>query len=229
MKLKLFFLLTAIFILSSACVSGNAASENESEVVFNDGYKASAETGGEIVIDDRALQTVNGQILTTTESSEEIVQTLEDNSQVTVRYDGYGNKTETRNFTNHPRVTTLLIRTGANGEKQIYVYGYGKDVKSLPGEMTDRALSASADEIANAAGLYETRSNEELTNFRKSSKPLQPLPSSNFPIQMPPQITVQSQPQLTETVPAAAPETAKSADEETKAPVAETQEPPENQ
>ena len=49
----------------------------------------------------------------------------------------------------------------------------------------DRALTASGDEIANAAQLYATRSFGSASNFMKKRKtetqsPLQPLPSSAF-------------------------------------------------
>lgn len=185
MKLKLYFyfLLVIFSAVSLACSTSKAAFENRAEVVFNDGYKNSS--NGKVIIDDRNLNLKNQPVSTSVQNSEGITRTNADNSEVVIRYDGYGNKTETRMFKNHPRITTLLIRTSADGKQQFYVYGYSKEVKTLPKEMSGAALTAPADEIANAAGLYETRSNDEITNFRKKPNQLQPLPSYKFPIQMP--------------------------------------------
>ena len=225
MKLIFYILLLAVAATSLACTTGSAASENQNEVVFDDGYSANT-FSGEVVIDDFAFQAENGQILTTTESTEEMTRTLADNSQIIVRYDGYGNKTETRKFVNHSRITELFIRTAANGQKQIYVYGYTKDVKNLPADMSDRVFTASADEIADAAGLNETRSSEDITNFRKQVKTLQPLPSSNFPVQVPQ--TVQPQRAAEPAVPVL-PEDNQAVSEQLKAPAQTTQEPEEKQ
>ena len=226
MKSIFYIFLLAFSASSLACTTGSAASENQSEVVFNDGYSANS-AAGEVVIDDRTFQAENEQILTAAENSQETIRKLADNSEIIVRYDGYGNKTETRKFNNHARITELFIRTAANGQKQIYVYGYTKDVKTLSADMTARAFTASADEIADAAGLNQTRSNEDIANFRKSGKSLQPLPSSSFPMQMPQ--TIQPQPVASEPAAPVQAEETSAVPEETKAPGASAQEPEEKQ
>ena len=185
MNLK-FFVFVLIFSFSAfslACGSSQAAFENRAEIVFDDGYKNKSDSV--VVIDDRNLNSKIPQVSTTAQNSGEMSSTLEDLSEITTKYDRYGNKIETRYFKNHPRLDFVLIETTPDSRKQIYVYGRGTDVKSLPVEMTDRALTASSDEIANAAGLYETGSATEIKNFRKPSKPVQPLPSSSFPLRTP--------------------------------------------
>lgn len=181
MNLKFYIFILLVSFAFSACSSSRAASENRIEVIFDDGYK----TDGEVVFDDRYLNTDNPQTSTTTESPQETTEIGDDNSEITTRYDSHGNKTETRYFGNHSRVSFVVIQTSADGQKQVYVYGYGKEVKTLQGDISDRALTAPGDEIANAAGLYQTRSEKEIKNFMKKSQPLQALPSSDFPIQAP--------------------------------------------
>lgn len=175
--------LVSLSAFSLSCGSSQAASENREEVVFDDGYKT--EKGNEVVITESDLKAVDSQHSSIYQNTESSVSTNGDHSEIVTNFDSYGNKTETRFFKNDSRLNTLLIRTAVNGTKQMYVYGTGGEVKPLPDEMKDRALAASADEIANAAGIYKTRSNEVLQNFRKPSKSLQPLPNSNFPIQTP--------------------------------------------
>jgi hypothetical protein len=105
-------------------------------------------------------------------------------------YDSLGNKTETRHFKGHSRLRSVIITTSVDGRKQIFIYGFGTDVKTLSGETVNNLMTDSGDEIANAAGIYQTRSNKSSTNFMKPAKSLQPLPSSVFPKPIP-----QNQPQ----------------------------------
>lgn len=163
-------------------------------MVFEDGYKDAV--NGEVVIDDRYLNTENLQASNSNQNPEETIKAISDLSEITTRYDSFGNKTEARYFKNHPRLSLVLLETAANGRQRVYVYGYGKEVKTLPGEMSKKVLTASGDEIANAAGLNEMRSNTEVKNFKKQSKPVQPLPSADLPVQ-PPQ-NLQSQPEADE-------------------------------
>lgn len=180
-KILIYILLTLFSLFSFACSVSQAASEDRAEVVFDDGKHSSS--GDEVVIDDNDLNLKGAQNTNSSRIPEEMTENLGDSSEVTTRFDGYGNKIETRKFQNHPRLDLILLRTSTDGKREILVYGFGKEVKSLPPEMIDRALTASGDELANAAGLYETRSYKETKNFMKpESKPLQPLPSSAFPI-----------------------------------------------
>lgn len=166
--------------LFSACTS--AASKEQEEVVITDAAKTS---GDEIIINNSDLKKENAQIATSQQSSEMPKRILADKSEVETLVDGYGNKTEKRYFTGHPRLRFLVLQTAANGQREVTVYGYGGDIKVVSG-LDDNALTASADEIADTSQLFKTRSEPETNNFLRGGKnqtqtqPLQPLPSSAF-------------------------------------------------
>jgi hypothetical protein len=90
-------------------------------------------------------------------ASQTAPQKMSDNSEITVMYDGFGNKLEKRYFKGHPRLNSVLIRTAADGRREILVYGQNGERKSVEGDLVDRLMSAPADEIANTAKIYETR------------------------------------------------------------------------
>lgn len=181
MKLRpLIFLLLAAF--SSAVLSACTTVESKTpeEVVIEDTSKG----GNEIVINNSDIKTENKQISTSTESAQLPKRILSDGSNVETLIDGFGNKTETRYFPGHLRVRFIIVRTSVDGKQQVTVYGYGDDTKTLA-DLGDIALTASGDEIANAAGLFVTRTLKDPPNFMKKRKteiqpPLQPLPSSQF-------------------------------------------------
>ena len=156
---------------------------DRNEVVFDDGYRAA--NGEEIIIDDSMLQNGNRTISTTKESIEEPTKILGDNSKITVTYDGFGNKTETRSFNNHLRIGLVLLKTSANGTKAAFVYGRNGQEKILPEKMLNMVLTASADEIANAAGIYETFNLPTFSQKQQSTTPkaVQPVPSYDTPAQ----------------------------------------------
>jgi hypothetical protein len=81
----------------------------------------------------------------------------------------------------------VIVRTSIDKTRTVTVYGYGSDTKNVD-ELGGIALTASADEIADKAKLTVTRSfkNNIPENFlkraRTETQPLQPLPSSQFPV-----------------------------------------------
>ncbi len=93
-----------------------------------------------------------------------------------------GNKTEMRFFSNHPRLSSVLVRTSADEKRETFVYGQDGKVKSLPENMVVTAMSASADEIADSAGISNAIA-QTSSSFVQNSKPLQPLPGYKFPVQ----------------------------------------------
>ena len=186
------FGLTAM-ILVSLLTSCASLSKNEDgsaemeEVVFDDGYKIAAQS--EINTGEReAIEKGNGA-WTPEANSQEIIKIASDNSKITTTFDRYGNKTETRHFNNHTRLSFILLRTTAEGEKQVFVYGQNGDVKSLPETMLDKVTTASADELANSAGIVNQQrqtSTSVQNTSSPNSAPLRPLPSYNFPVQAQP-------------------------------------------
>jgi hypothetical protein len=80
-----------------------------------------------------------------------------------------------------------MLKTTSDGQRQVFVYGQNGDVKDLPENMLEKTTTASGDELADAAGLFEVRQNRTQPAITlgkpQSSQPLQPVPSYKFPIQ----------------------------------------------
>jgi hypothetical protein len=184
-------LLVIVSGFSLMACSKNSKAESNEQVVIDDVYKA--KPGGEIVLDDRSFEQNSGG---TQPSSQQTTRNARDGSEITTMFDGHGNKTEMRVFNSDPLLQSIMVRTSAKGERQVSVYGQNGRVRQLPDNMLDKAMSAQARELANAAGIYEGRKEVSTpTVVQNNQPPLQPLPSSNFPVQTP-------QPQI---VPAATP------------------------
>ena len=78
-----------------------------------------------------------------------------DNSQINTMFDGFGNKTEMRCLNNDPILKCIRLKTSAAGYKQATVFGKHGEIKTLPDEMSDRAMTADASFVASAAGIYK--------------------------------------------------------------------------
>jgi hypothetical protein len=186
MTIKIYLLVIVVFsAFMSACAVGEASSGGKQEVVFDDG--SSRQNKNEIVItdadiDERDLAAISGE-----KTSREQTVIAADKSKITTTFDTYGNKTETRCFVNHPRLDCVVVMTPANGKKQMLVYPVGSGAKDLPENEAEKVLTASADELANIAGVYETRDDiakKPVSPYgrKKGSQTLRPLPSSEFPV-----------------------------------------------
>lgn len=190
-----FCLLVIIFVsLWTSCANSSInedKSANAEEVTFDDGYKTTAEN--EIVIEDKDFEGKEDAITLAGKSFQEITKIASDNSKISTMFDRYGNKTETRYFNYDTRLSFILLRTSADGKKQVFVYGQNGEVKNLPENMLDKVLTAPANDLANAAGIYEVRRETQTPMIVKSSqtnKLLTPLPGSSFPVQIPKAETV---------------------------------------
>ena len=202
------FVLVIVFFSYIGFVKSQGLKQDAEEVIFDDGYRAKSE--GEVIFDDSALQDFNQVNPVTIEGMEEQTKILGDSSKLTIMYDRYGNKIENRSFGYHPRLTFIVLQTSASGQKQVFVYGQNGEVKSLPETMLNKVFTASADEIANAAGIYQVK--REATSFTPvnpqpvEQTTLKPLPSSEFTIQnqsSEPVPVEESQPESTGQIPAA--------------------------
>ncbi len=174
-------LLVIIFVsLSLACSDGG---NTESEEVFiDDGYKTGVKE--EIAIDDHSFEQKDVAASQQRGGSQEITRIAADGSRVTTMYDAFGNKTETRFFDGNRLLQLIAIRTSVEGEKQVSVFGQNGAVKELPTNILDKVLTAPANEIAAAAGIYDGRRETPQPSLVQSSQPpLQPMPSYKFPIQ----------------------------------------------
>jgi len=162
--------------LFSACT--NVESKTQEEVVINGDGRTPR---NEVVITDADLKDENEQISNLQETSKLPKRLLSDRSVIETLIDGYGNKTETRYFPGHPRVKLVILRTSADGQQEVSVYGYG-ETKTVAG-LGEKALTASGDEIAGIAELPAMPKSSATRNYLKGRKPeptLQPLPSSAF-------------------------------------------------
>ena len=116
-----------------------------------------APTRGEVFINDSSVSSDGKYSSKVIRENNESTVTADDGSQINTTYDAFGNKTEIRKFFNNPRLTQVLLRTSVEGERQIYVYGQNGEVEPLPQNMLDRAMVASGDEIAAAAGITSVK------------------------------------------------------------------------
>jgi len=169
----------------SACTS--VESRKPEEVVIN---SKSSDSSDEVFITNSDVKSVSQPVLTVQKNGTLLPKkTLADQSQVETVIDGFGNTVETRFFEGHPRLRMLIVRTSAKGNKEVTVFGNGGMTKIVTG-LGDLALTASAEEIANAAQLTATPSFGRAKNFLKNKNetqpPLQPLPSSSFQQPLPP-------------------------------------------
>lgn len=191
-----FFLST---IVCAALVSVACSSKNKSagEVVITDGgYNAK----GEIVINDASFAGKDFSVSGGNREQSETTKIAADGSQINTMYDGFGNRTDTRCFNYHLRVKCVLLRVaaGKDGQKQVFVYASNGEVKTLPDDMLDRALTLTAEQIAAAAGITQDYIAPPkpmiVKNYPSADEPLKPLPGYNFPVraQAPPVEPVES-------------------------------------
>ncbi len=183
-------LIWTVLIFTFFCFSCSSASDNKvdsanaEEVIIDDRHRA--DSSNEIFIEDNDFEIGGGVAVATNAGGQNPAQIAPDGSRITTMYDGYGNKVETRYFDYHPRLKQILVRTFADGKKQAYVYGQNGEVKGLPDNLSNKFLTSSADEIANAVGISNTIT--QTSTFVQNAKPLnatplQPMPSYKFPVQ----------------------------------------------
>ena len=142
---------------------------------------------GEIVVSEEDLQPK--QISTSKGTKTEPNFTLNDRSEIVTMYDGYGNKTETRYFKGHSRVQFVVVRSGTDKTKQVFVYGFSEETMQIDDKFSEIALSGSGDEIADAAGL---KTNRPFKLSTLSIKPT-PIPSNMETVTFPAESLAQTQ------------------------------------
>jgi hypothetical protein len=125
------------------------------------------------------------------EGARETTSIAADNSKITTVFDRYGNKIETRYFNSHPLLSLVTLRTTSEGYRQVFVYGQNGDVRQLPENMLDKVTTASADEIANSAGITTRvqgppQPDFVLNNSLPSAAPVQARQYNQLPTQTEP-------------------------------------------
>ena len=182
---KLLLIIICCFIATSCSVSDRLSRVNKKEVFINDNYRTTKE--GDILIDDRDFEHSQTPIFTSRAGFQETPKSSTDNSQISVMIDGFGNKTETRLFSNHPLLQRIVVRTFVNGQKKVFVYGNNGDVKHLPPNMMDKVMTASANTLAKSAGIFNGRDSESEPYFlatlrSQTAKTPVPLPGDKFSV-----------------------------------------------
>lgn len=193
---RLLITIISIFIAASCSDGGKSGTANKKEIFIKDDYRTTK--NGELLIDDRDFQHAQKPIATSRVGSQDTPKPIADNSQISTMIDGFGNKTETRIFVNHPLLQRIVVRTFAGGRKKVFVYGNNGDVNGLPTNIINKAMTASANELANSAGISNKRDSQNEPFFltilqAKSEETLLPLPSYQFPVIA--NITEQNQPE----------------------------------
>ena len=77
-----------------------------------------------------------------------------DSSLIDTLYDRFGNKTEIRSLEDDLNLKCIILKTSISGSKQAMVFGKNGEVKSLPEELSEKALTADSSYIAAAAGIF---------------------------------------------------------------------------
>ena len=101
------------------------------------------------------------------------------NTEVYELFDGFGNKTENRIFKDHPRLTSVIVATTAKGEQTVEVYGQNGERKQLSADMVEKALKGTGDEIADAAGIFQTKKQVQMPEFNLTAAQAQTPPATN--------------------------------------------------
>lgn len=152
----------------SSCADKSADSKRREVAINDNNYRT--DKNGALLIDDRDLDRSPQQIATNFQNKQEIPKTGGDSSQISTMIDGFGNKIEKRIFYNHPLLRQILLRTSSDGRKSVFVYGQNGDVNPLPDEMQEKAMIASAAELAGAAGILTGRDENDLPFFMQMHK-----------------------------------------------------------
>ena len=112
-------------------------------------------------------------------------------STVSVSFDGSRNKIETRYFRDHPRLLYIQVQTRVNGIADVTAYGRGGQLKTLEPDFASKAMTAHPDSIADNAGIIAPLKPVEIE---------QPSVARNPPVAVRPPTVVET------TVPPAAPD-----------------------
>lgn len=177
-KILIFVYALVFFVISfSGCSKAGGQPQEKENVFLEDENNGEIIIGENSVSDAEQMQTITEQV-----SRQEKDKTDSGGTQVSTMYDGYGNKTERRFFYQHPFIEAVVLRTANNGQKEVLLFGHNGEVKSVPQNMIERAMTASADELAQATGILQGRKPKVLsfTDLAepKSDAALLPQPGS---------------------------------------------------
>jgi YD repeat-containing protein len=164
----------------AACSSKNTSTETD-EVVFDD--RSQTNEKGEVVIQESDFLKDGETFQTNGQNQEDTTTSVADGSQITVMYDAYGNKVETRRFFNDSRIKYLMVRTSVTGQREVLVFGQSGQTRPLPANMLDKAMVSTAAELSSATGLSPVgiRQNRTTPTFPSLTTKVMPVAAPTFP------------------------------------------------
>lgn len=125
------------------------------DVNLNDGYKP--DNTGDVKIDDGELNKDKLTVSTFADPKKGEFSLMTDGSKLQTMYDGAGNKVQVRFFPGHRNILLVKIYTSPNGEQRGIVVSQSGEAKLMPGDLFDKAMTASGDEIARTTGIRSTK------------------------------------------------------------------------
>ena len=188
MNYKYFFILIIVLCVFVSFVSLGKIRDNKANTESADAVNGNSAKSDANRIGEDASTALGENEATSLEAARETTATASDGSKITTVFDRYGNKSETRYFNSHPRLRFVILNTTGEGYREVFVYGQNGTVNQLPENMLDKITTASADEIANSAGIpvfIERGSAPQpdfvLNNSQPSAPPIQMRPLNPLP------------------------------------------------
>jgi hypothetical protein len=159
----------------SSYFNGKSATEKRVDIIIADTYNKYQNK--EIVFERMTMDFPEWQeetIVIAENAGKEISQLQADGSEINTLYDGYGNKTETRNFFNDKLIKFVVVKTTADGRQKAFVYAQNGEVKILPEEFLAKILLLSGDDIARSVEINDGRQENEGLKNLLNPQPAQP-------------------------------------------------------
>ena len=181
MKLQTILILLMFAAAVSSCSDSRANSDPSAKT------DASAEKNAETSGAQEQEAPGRPALVTSQASSQDPAKMAADSSEINTMYDGFGNKTETRSFFAHSLIKLVMVRTASDGRKTAHVYGQNGQVKFLPENLVENAMTEPVDQIAHAVGITEGRkpnpspTPEQLTTAQAPEFSERPVMSSQAP------------------------------------------------
>lgn len=136
--------------------------------------------GNEVVFDDSKIQEKNKQLSTFGEQPKDQNYTDKDGSSVRISFDGYGNKTITKYFFNHPNLKMMIITETTDGTKEAIVYGHNNEHKKLEVDDVNKIVTATGNEIASKAGITTIKRENSAPIIANNPQSLPKIPDPRF-------------------------------------------------
>jgi hypothetical protein len=149
--------LLTLTVLSSLTIFSACARQDKAEATF-DAYMANSNSqvlNADSLPNNSAQKTASNSAVAfpQPEKGKTLTRNGFDNSNIATMVDGFGNKVEARFFDNNPRVISVTLRTTVNGETTADIMGRNGKRLTLPPEMFERAMTATANELADKLGI----------------------------------------------------------------------------